>query len=321
MPLLPTALPRPAFLGERAPADRAPRESRDPRERLQGASSGAAQERERLPEVAFLDNDAGSAGRKAKAMYMASLANGSSSIVARSLGVAGSSGLLHFLMALRQEGAKAAEQRDVRMRLIPVDPVPGYGPQLRMFVESVQGRVALPGPEELAAAERVILVSSKTDMARLESSVFRGLTQLQVGEFIRIDMCGAYNLHRGLLALAAARARMTRGGGSLFFVPEVVQELPRQPATAAEGEAVAEQRLLEVVRIYVSRSGVARTAQPAAGAGAAAAGGSDQVLVPAAEWKALKGALGSMMEQQQALQSLIEQQKGSAAGAAPSAAT
>ncbi|KAG2499630.1 hypothetical protein HYH03_002569 [Edaphochlamys debaryana] len=321
--------------------------SRGPPRDADGEASSARPGRfqgNQLPAIAFLEDDEGSSARRATALFKQHLCNGRS-VLARALGRQGCAGALRFLVALREEADKHTPRMDVRFRLLEGEEVRPFGTPLLFFAEPVRARVEPP------ATDTVLLVSKNSVPERLRDALTRALSdnlKKEDGSFVRVDMVGASAMYRGVQALAEARETMGKAGGALWIVPEVVTEPLRaaaaQTATVAsadggaagatEDESSVAPAVVQVMRLWVGRNprpqaetpagAKAPEAQAAPAAGPAEAAtpaavstapevGEGKIVVSAAEWEALKGALSSMVEQQRNLTSLLEAQQAMAA--------
>ncbi|GIL81694.1 hypothetical protein Vretimale_1337 [Volvox reticuliferus] len=294
-----------------------------------------------LPSLAFLEDDVSAISRKAKAMFPSCFATGNG-VAVRCLGRQGAAGAMRYLLAIREEGAAAADERDVCIRIVPQEPVKHFGTPTFMIVTPVKGRMALPA-EDSPLCAMVLSVSARTEPERLEASLFNALNNLERDHFVRLDMVGTDALYRGVSALRGAHDRISSASGIFFAVPELVsvplrirkggqeQQQQSQQQEGADEAAAAETQPpphVQVVRLYVGRS---RSAPAPTGTGSGAASSSREartdrsaavterpvngkILVSEAELQELKGALGDMMEQQKLLAQLIGQQQAAAEG-------
>ncbi|GLI61157.1 hypothetical protein VaNZ11_003441 [Volvox africanus] len=293
-----------------------------------------------LPSLAFLEDDVSTISRKVKVMYPSCFATGNG-VAIRWLGRQGAAGAVRYLLAIREEGAAAADERDVCIRIVPQEPVKHFGTPTLMIVTPVKGRTALPA-EDSPLCAMVLSISARTEPERLEASLYNALNNLELDHFVRMDMVGTDALYRGLSALRAAHDRISSASGMFFAVPELVsvplrirkggQGQEQQQQDGAEEAAAAEMQpppRVQVVRLYVGRS---RSASAPAGAASGVASSSreartsrsaavvtdqpdnSKILVSEAELQELKGALGNMMEQQKLLAQLIGQEQAAAEG-------
>ncbi|GIL58483.1 hypothetical protein Vafri_13610 [Volvox africanus] len=323
-----------------------PVQSRRSPDGQQQPSQQQASPKQLLPSLAFLEDDVSTISRKVKAMFPSCFATGNG-VAIRFLGRQGAAGAVRYLLAIREEGAAAADERDVCIRIVPQDPVKHFGTPTLMIVTPVKGRTALPA-EDSPLCAMVLSISARTEPERLEASLYNALNNLELNHFVRLDMVGTDALYRGLSALRGAHDRISSASGLFFAVPELVsvplrirkggQAQEQQQQDGAEAAAAAAEMQppprVQVVRLYVGRS---RSAPAPAGAGSGAASssrdarmsqsaavvteqpvteqpGSSKILVSEAELQELKGALGNMMEQQKLLAQLIGQEQAAAEG-------
>ncbi|EFJ46945.1 hypothetical protein VOLCADRAFT_105250 [Volvox carteri f. nagariensis] len=235
-------------------------------------------------------------------------------VAVRSLGRQGAAGAMRFLLAMREEGAAAADElrsfvRDVCIRLVPQEPLKPFGTPLLLIVTAVRGRTQLP-PENSPQCVP-LSVASRTDSPRLETKVLRELNNLQPGQFLRLDMVGTDALYRGLSALRDAQERIPAASYNFFAVPELVsvpvraRREPSQLQQQQQQQGSPRQEQAGQGQKQQQQEANAGQQQPVAGASIPGVDperpGKGKVLVSEAELQELKGALGSMMEQQKML--------------------